>query len=217
MSTDTTSSGAAGISVSVPSSATTRQRSCAGYGSTSSIAPSARPDSVVTWKPSTWWDHHCPSGSSGSQDSGIRSSVPATASAAVRSPISSNVTSRRSPCGRAERTVYVRPLASNRTEPGNQRSGLSERFCTESSPRTPWGLAIRPTVTVGSSTSVLEVDAGGQVLARGRCANDRTDRLGGAAAATDHLAELAGADRDAVRGTAVVEGLGDAHGVGVVD
>ena len=40
-----------GINVSVPTSSTTRQRSCAGYASTSATVPSTRPDSVRTVHP----------------------------------------------------------------------------------------------------------------------------------------------------------------------
>src|SRR5262245_20738921 len=143
--------------------------------------------------------------------------TPASRSAPLRSSIPSKVTSNRGPCGRTERTVNSRPCSSKTTAPGTQRSGLSERFSTATSPWTPWALVIRPTVTAGSSTSVLEIDAGGEALARRGCADDGADRLGGAAAPADHLAELTRADRDVIRRSPLVEGLGHLGGVGILD
>ena len=116
-------------------------------------------------------------------------SVPTSASAAVRSSIPSNVTSiRRRADGRPAPSRRAGRSRRTRSEPGTHRSGLSERFSTATSPWTPCALVMRPTATVGSDTSVLEVDADRQPLARRGRTHDRSDRLRGAAAAADHLA-----------------------------
>src|SRR4051794_29373346 len=76
---------------------------------------------------------------------------------------------------------------------------------------------MRPTVTAGSSTSVLEVDACGEPLARGGRADHGADRLRGPAAAADDLPELARPHGDVIRRPAVVERLRHLNGVGIVD
>src|SRR5262245_49789921 len=115
-------------------------------------------------------------------------------SAAARSSTPSKHTRRWPPCGRTSRTRYVTPSRSKTTASGRQRSGLSERFWTETSPRIPCGLATTPTTIVGRSTSVLEFDPDGDVLPRGRRADDGPDRLRRPPAPADHLAELPRAD-----------------------
>src|SRR5437868_13917911 len=76
---------------------------------------------------------------------------------------------------------------------------------------------MRPTVTAGSSTSVLEVDARGEPLARGGRAHHGADGLRGPAAAADDLPELPRPHGDVIRRPAVVERLRHLNGVGIVD
>ena len=54
----------------------------------------------------------------------------------------------------------------------------------------PWTPVTTPTTTVGSSTSVFDVDHGAVSLALGGRAYDRADRLRGPTASTDHLAHV---------------------------
>src|SRR3954466_8792211 len=76
---------------------------------------------------------------------------------------------------------------------------------------------MRPTVTAGSSTSVLEVDACGEPLARGGGAHHGADRLRGPASAADDLPELPRPHGDVIGGPAVVERLRHLNGVGIVE
>ena len=159
-----------GSSVSVPTSSTTTQRSFAGFASTSATVPSSRPDSVRTVAALELVRPPLPSGRApGARTRARGARSPRGASAAVRSSISSKVTSSRAPCGRSgphRQGAAVRRRT--RSNPGPNGRGCRSGSATATSPRTPCALVTRPTTTVGSSTSVLEVDADRQVLARRR-------------------------------------------------
>src|SRR5207342_1042581 len=100
--------------------------------------------------------------------------------------------------------------------PTANRSGLSERTSTASSPLRPWALVILPTTMVGSSTSVDEVDDGPGVLLGGGRPHDGPDGLGGAPALADDLAHVPGAHLDRVAEAPGVLGLAHADRVGIV-
>src|SRR6185295_14628373 len=113
--------------------------------------------------------------------------------------------------------VSAAPSSRRMVPPAAQRSGLSERFCTETSPRRPCTPVTTPTTTVGSSTSVFDVHHGAVAIALGGRANDGSDRLGRSATSADDLAHVFRGHANAIAGTALVEGLLDRDGVGLVD
>src|SRR4051812_40599448 len=118
------------------------------------------------------------------------------------------VSSRISRCQRAPSTVSGPRDAGSvrRTAPGvKRRSGSSVRTSTVTSPRTPWGRPMRPTTTVsgegwcgavkgGSSRSsaTVGVDDVDPEAATADTGHDLAQRLGGAAATTDDLAQVVG-------------------------
>src|SRR5262249_41086304 len=117
--------------------------------STPVTVPTSSPETVTTVRPVSWWSWNS-SGSSGGGTSAvwIVSQAPRSNSASVRSATPAKLTSSRPECQREDSTVSGPALAGSvpSTEPAAKRcSGSSVRTSTESSPRSPCGLRIRPT------------------------------------------------------------------------
>src|SRR5688572_32447627 len=114
------------------------------------------------------------------------------------------------------------------TAPGTKRrSGSSVRTSTVTSPRTPWGRPIRPTTTVsveGLRGSLKElcsapvgVDDVDPEAAPADAGHHLAQRLGGAPAAADDLAEIVRVDPDLEGLAAAVGEQIDGHVFRVVD
>src|SRR5687768_925948 len=112
------------------------------------------------------------------------------------------------------------------TAPGTKRrSGSSVRTSTVTSPRTPWGRPIRPTTTVSGLRGVLKelcsapvgVDDVDPEATPADAGHHLTQRLGGAPAAADDLAEVVGVHPDLEGLAATVGEQVDRHILRMVD
>src|SRR5580704_1120247 len=169
--------------MSTPDSST--RRSLAGLASTAAIRPSSVPAASRTAAPTSSCTHMVPGASMGSASS----STPRRRSAAVRSATASNRTMKRSPPKGFDATTRSVPRAEASDDPGLSRCSWSVQSWTTTSPRRPWALVTRPTL---SSSVVDDVHAGLDAVLGARHVDQRPDGLGRAPAAPDDPAHVVG-------------------------
>ena len=159
--------------ISPPDSST--RRSLAGLASTAAIRPSSVPAASRTAAPTSSCTHSVPGTSTGSASS----STPRRRSAAVavghalelddEAIAAEGLRRRRRAACRGRRQA---------TDPGLSRWSWSVQSWTTTSPRRPWALVTRPTL---SSSVVDDVDAGLDAVLGARHVDQRADGLGRAA------------------------------------
>src|SRR4051794_26184993 len=156
----------------------------------------------------------CAHSSSGSSSGSASSTAPCNASGSGRSLRPANETMNRCWCGRAARISRCRPSLVTSTAPGAIRSVRSVCSSTTTSPRTPWGLAMRPT----SSTALFdELDVDLDAVAHRGGAHHGADRLGDPTALADDATHVPLRDVHLEAGLAAAVEDVDLDAVGLFD